>query len=221
MEGGVVTFAEAFGSKDPDGLEPLTPHTLMQIGSTTKHMTAVALLRLVDSGQVSLDDTLEELLPEMDFARDATWDDQVTLHLMLSHQGAFYDAIPWDGPPDDSELAAWTYGTYDRDSYLMNPPGAFWNYSNPNFVFVGLVTETVDGRAWPDIMREDVFLPLGMDRTFLRKTEVEADGDFALSYGMGTDDLMTGAEGPVDMEHMPDPGWARPAGLWSGRRRPR
>ena len=213
MESGVVTFAQAFGSRGPDPADPLTPSALMQIGSTTKHMTAVALLRLVAAGRLSLDDTLESLLPELDFRLDPGWDDGVTLHLMLSHQGGFFDTVPWDGAADDDLLASWTYGTFDEQFFLMSPPGAFWNYSNPNFALAGLVTQALDDRAWPDIVREDLFVPLGMDRTFARKAEVEADGDYALSYGLGVDDLTTGRLGPVAMEDVPDPAWARPAGL--------
>jgi CubicO group peptidase (beta-lactamase class C family) len=213
MEDGRVTFARALGVKDAAGEEPLTPETLMQIGSTTKQMTAVALLRNVEAGQVALDDTLEEVLPELEFALDGTWDDQVTLHDLLSHQGAFYDYIPWDGPADDTELVDWTYGVFDESYFLMNTPGVFWNYSNPNFVFAGLISEEQDSRFWPDIMVEDLFAPLGMDRTFLRRAEVEEEGDYSISYGLGLDDLTTGAMGPVDMTTMPDPGWGRPAGL--------
>ncbi|HSA32357.1 MAG TPA: serine hydrolase domain-containing protein [bacterium] len=213
MKDGAVIFAAAYGSKDPAGKTPLTPDTLMQIGSTTKQMTAAGLLRKVEAGALALDDTIEELLPDLEFARDASWDDALTPHLLLSHQGGFYDWIPWNGPPDDTELADNTYGVYDELYYLMNPPGAFWNYSNPNFVLAGLITETLDTRKWPDIMREDLFVPLGMDRTFLRKSEVEKDGDYALSFGLGIDDLQSGESGPVTMEMMPDPGWGRPAGL--------
>ena len=213
MENGQVTFAHAFGFKDAAGTQALTRDTLMQIGSTTKQMTAVALLRKVQAGTVSLDDTIGELLPNLDFTLDPAWQTQVTLHHLLSHQGAFVDWLPWAGPADDSELVDTTYNTFDNHYFLMNPPGAFWNYSNPNFVFAGLIDQTYDSRMWSDIMVEDVFSPLGMNRTFLRKTEVEADGDYALSYGLGTDDLQMGVEGDVTMERMPDPGWARPAGL--------
>lgn len=213
MEDGVVTFAEAFDSRDPDGAEPLRPSTLMQIGSTTKHMTATGLLRLVDGGHVSLDDTLESLLPELEFALDPTWDDQITLHLLLSHQSGLDDLVPWRGSPLDGSLASWTYRAWDEDAYLMSPPGAFWNYSNPGFVLAGLVTEVMDDRPWPDIMREDVFLPLGMDRTFARKAEVEDDGDYSLSYGIGLSDLGTGRESPLDMDDVGDAAWVRPAGL--------
>ncbi|RLB53513.1 MAG: hypothetical protein DRI90_21085 [Deltaproteobacteria bacterium] len=66
---------------------------------------------------------------------------------------------------------------------------------------------------WPDIMLEDLYQPLGMVRTFLRKTEVEDDGDYALSYGMGVDDLTSGQQGPTAMDDVPDPAFSRPAGL--------
>jgi CubicO group peptidase (beta-lactamase class C family) len=216
MEDGVVTFAAAFGSKDPDGAEPLTPDTLMQIGSTTKQLTATALLRKVEDGAVTLDATLEEVLPALEFALDGTWDDQITLHHLLSHQGGLVDFILGSVSSEDDALAGFGYGGFAQQAYLMNPPGAFWNYSNPNFALAGLVTESLDTRPWPDIVLEDVFAPLGMDRTFPRKSEVEADGDFALSYGLGLDDLATGIPGPVAMEDVPDPAFDRPAGfVWT------
>ena len=216
MEDGVVTYAAAFGSKDADGLEPLTPDTLMQIGSTTKQMTATALLRKVEEGAVSRDDALGAVLPELEFASGADWDDEILLSDLLSHQSGLADWTLGDPSSDDGELEAFTYGTFEAQEVLMNPPGAFWNYSNPNFSLLGLVTQTYDTRMWPDIVEQDVFAPLGMARTFARKEEVEADGDYALSYGLGLDDLTTGIAGDVPMEQMPDPAWDRPAGfVWT------
>jgi len=213
---GEVLWADAFGELGPDGGAP-TASTLYQIGSTTKQMTAVGLLQRVEAGEVALDDTLEELLPELEFRLDPTWDDLVEVEHLLTHQGAFYDWLDWAATDDDDALANCSYGTYARLYFLMNEPGRFWNYSNPNFVFAGLITEELDDeRAWPDIMVDDVFEPLGMGRTWLRRAEVEDDGDFALSWGYGISALQTGIQGHVDMDDMPDPGWARPAGLvWS------
>lgn len=211
LEKGEITFAQAFGSKDAQGTAPLTPHTLMQIGSTTKQLTAAAVLQKVESGAVSLDDDLETVLPMLDFALDPTWDDLLLVRHLISHQGGFYDYTEWNHLDDDARLASFTYGEFAGNIFLMSPPGAFWNYSNPNFSLAGLVTEELDTRAWPDILREDIFLPLGMDRTFLRKTEVEADGDYSLSYGItGVSD---NTPGEVSMGQMGDSAWVRPAGL--------
>ena len=213
LENGEVTFAAAFGSKDADGNEPLTTTTLMQIGSTTKQMTAVALLRNVESAQVSLDDNLSSALPKLSFTVDPSWSDQILVRHLLSHQGALYDYTPWDTTANDNGLTSLAYGAFGQQEFLMAPPGQFWNYANPNFILAGLISQELDTRMWPDIMREDIFEPLGMNRTFLRKTEVEADGDYALSYGIGADSLENPTLGSVAMDQVPDPAFTRPAGL--------
>ncbi len=212
MENGQVSFAYTLGSRHPDREEDLSNDTLFQIGSDTKKHTAVALLQKVQDGLVSLDDNLDTTLPDLEFALDETWDDQILVQHLLTHQGAFYDWIPWDQSDSDSLLQSYTYGYFANNLWLMNPPGVFWNYSNPNFVLAGLITEENDTRAWPDIMVEDVYQPLGMDRSYLRKSEVEADGDYAIGYGVD----MYGNYGTVELDDVPDPGWGRPAGLtWS------
>jgi CubicO group peptidase (beta-lactamase class C family) len=216
LEGGEVTFAHAIGSKDPDGAEPLTPSTLMQIGSTTKQLSAAALLQKVDAGALALDDSLEAALPELEFALGPEWDDAITLHHLMSHQSGIYDFADWSKKDEDSWLAELAYGDFDDELFVMNPPGAFWNYSNAGFSMVGLVTEHADGRAWPDLLREDVLLPLGMDRTFARRAEVIADGDFSGSYGLTLADLDGGGPGDVEMDDILDSAFTRPAGLaWS------
>ena len=213
MEDGVVTFAATFGSGHPDQDVPITNSTLFQIGSDTKKQTAVAMLQKVEQGLISLDDTLAQALPLLEFAFGPEWNDQVLLQHLLTHQGAFYDYALWEMGEDDSLLASWTYGTFASQFFLMAPPGSFWNYSNPNFSLAGLITEVNDTRAWPDIMLEDVYRPLGMDRTFLRKAEVLADGDYAVGYGV---DPNTGAMGTREMDEVADHAWTRPAGLaWS------
>jgi CubicO group peptidase (beta-lactamase class C family) len=215
LEHGQVTFAHAFGSKDADGKVPLAPDTLMQIGSTTKQLAATAVLRKVEQGKVKLDATLKEMLPDLDFSRDATWSSAILLRHLISHTAGSYDMTPWGGSSADSELAKFTYGTFAKQEWMMSPSGAFWNYANPNFILAGLVAERLDGRAYPDLMREDIFVPLGMKRTFLRKAEVEADGDYALSYGYTAADLAGSNPtlGPVTMAEMSDSAWVRPAGL--------
>lgn len=215
MEGGEVTFARAFGSKDAEGLAPLEPDTLMQIGSTTKQLTAAALLRKVEAGDVALDDSLEDVLPSLEFTLDPEWDDQLLVRHLISHQGGVYDLTDWGGEETDEALASYSYGTFADEVFFMSPPGSFWNYSNPNFALAGLVTEELDTRAWPEIMGEDLFDPLGMSRTFLRRSEVEADGNFAASYGYTPADLDSSfpSQGVVPLDDVADPGWLRPAGL--------
>ncbi len=213
MEDGEVTFAAAFGYKDEDQTNPLRTTTLMQIGSTSKQMTAVALLRSVADGGVSLDASLEDALPGFEFALDDTWNDSITVHDLLSQQSGIVDWTPWVGSPDDDQLSAYTYGEFAEQAYAMNPPGIFFNYANPNYVLSGLLAENADTRAFPDILTQDLFVPLGMDRTFLRKTAVEADGDYALSFGFGNGLSADSNMQAIPMAEVQDSAWVRPAGL--------
>jgi len=214
MEGGEITFAKGFGTLTPNGDEPVTATTLFQVGSTTKMMTATGLLQKVEAGQVSLDATLAEALPALEFGLGPDWNEQVRVEHLITHQGGFSDYIDWEGSSDDEDLADFSYGFFANHLWLMNPPGVFWNYSNPNFSLAGLVTEETDDRMWPDLLVEDVLQPLGMERTYLRKSEVEADGDYAESFGWGSP--MDAAMHHVTMDEVDDAAWARPAGLaWS------
>jgi CubicO group peptidase (beta-lactamase class C family) len=221
LDHGRVIYAEGFGSADPEADVPVTPTTLFQIGSNSKMYTAAAMLRLVDAGTVALDDTVADYVPEMvlkDGVAGPSDPGAITLHHLLTHQGGFTDAVDWAGSSADAELDTYWSQTYGRSYGLQSTPGAFWNYSNPNFGVAGLIEERVDarGRAWPDIISEDILAPLGMDRTFTRKADVEEDGDYALSYGYKS--TLNGLVGPtrVPMEKVTDPASVRPAGMiWS------
>jgi hypothetical protein len=81
----------------------------------------------------------------------------------------------------------------------MSPPGAFYNYSNPNFMIAGLIVEKVSGQTYRSYMASKVFQPLGMARTTFLPDEVVADGDYA--YAAGNDS-------PQSYDNV----WARPAG---------
>jgi CubicO group peptidase (beta-lactamase class C family) len=216
MEDGQLTCRVALGSKAADSDEPVGLDTLFQIGSTTKMFTAVALLQKVEDGTLGLEDTLAEAYPNSEFALDETWNDAIELEHLLTHQGGFYDYVESDASSDDADLAGWHADTFFPNLWLMNDPGQFWNYANPNFTIAGLVAEHHDERSYPDVMLEDVFAPLGMSRTMQRKSEVQADGDFA----EGTGYYLSGgghAYGAVPIEDVPDPAAGRPAGVstWS------
>ncbi len=228
---GQIVYAQGFGSADPDNQQDITPDTLFEIGSDTKKLTAIALLQKIESGDLSLDDTVSDALGGFAFANagspeTADWSTKTTLHQLISHQGGLFDYLPWNSTSDDSDLAAYTFGDYQANLWAMAPGGEMWNYANPNFVLAGLAEELHDTRTYPDIVEQDVFAPLGMTRTYARKSEAEAAGDYAIGYGYsvsGTMDPNVWADpgnytvGTVQMADMQDSAWCRPAGgtTWS------
>ncbi len=223
---GEVVYAEGFGTRHPDTEEPVGTTTLFQIGSDTKKITAIAALRQVETGTLSLDDTVADVVPELVFLKDAPLAAELTLDELLSHQSAIFDYTPWTDAPDDTSLYDRTVGRFAENEFRLGPSGLFCNYSNPNFSLAGLLTQAVDGRMWPDIVEDDVFAPLGMTRTFARKTSVEADGDYATGVGYAFPDGHDSFDplaassaytfGTVELADTVDDGFIRPAGLvWS------
>jgi CubicO group peptidase (beta-lactamase class C family) len=223
---GEVIYAEGFGTKDEAEAAPVTADTLFQIGSDTKKVTAIALLRQVEAGVVALDDTVGALVPELALALAPDHLDAVTLHDLLSHQSGLWDYTPWNEAAADAQLGEVVLGRFAANEYPMMPPGIAWNYANPNFSLAGFVNEMVDGRAWPDIVGEDVFEPLAMARTYARRDDMlAAEDDIAsghgetLPEGLDTFSLFEGAPSLVGWlapDEQVDNAFTRPAGLvWS------
>jgi CubicO group peptidase (beta-lactamase class C family) len=225
---GEVIYAEGFGTKDEAG-NPVTTDTLFQIGSDTKKLAAMTLLQLVDAGELSLDQTVGELLPALELAPSPGHLDALTVHQLLSHQSGLWDYTPWIDGPDDGELSAVAYGTFAMNEFAMMPAGIAWNYSNPNFSLTGLLVEELGGRSWPDVVIDDVAAPLGMTNTYARRDDVLANAsDVASGFGPiypdGIDsfdllELASLVPLPPDWtlpEEQADHAFTRPAGLlWS------
>jgi len=210
-----VLYAGTFGTRSPDGGDAVEPTTLFRIGSTTKMMTSVSMLAAADRGALQMSDAVIDHLPGLDIAGDAPFGD-VSLHHLLSHTSGISEITPLDAGPADELLQDFTFSSFGfaGTTWMMAPAGSFWNYSNPNFALAGAVVEAADGRLYREIMREDVFAPLGMDRTLFLGEDVADDGDFAESdtydwTGQTTGQVRVGANSY-------DHGWSRPAGFaWS------
>ena len=153
-----VVYAKGFGTSNVETGTPVTPDTLFRIASTTKMLTAAALVALSERGGVELDAPVgryvKGLSPRLS---------RVTVHQLLSHTAGIRDGFSFHGPHDDSALSAfvrsWT------DDYLVAEPGEIFSYSNLGYALAGLVLEEVTGKPYADAMNDVLFRPLGMRRT--------------------------------------------------------
>jgi CubicO group peptidase (beta-lactamase class C family) len=155
-----------FGVTGRDG-ERVTPDTPFVIGSTTKSMTALAVLQLVEDGAVDLDDPLAHHLDGFEVL-PASWSDQVTVRRLLEHTSglpplAGAPATTWLQDVPIAEAAARVNGTE-----LVSEPGEAWQYTNANYVLLGALVEQVTGRPYAEHLEERLFTPLGMTRTTAR-----------------------------------------------------
>jgi CubicO group peptidase (beta-lactamase class C family) len=176
---GALVTTRGYGVKRRGQNDPVTPQTIFRIGSITKMMTAAAVLQQVEAGTVDLAAPITDLIPE--FALKAPWAaETLTSHHLLTHTTGFPDRLSdIEGRTDEQALTDWA--AQQSVTELHAPPGAFWNYSNPNFMLAGLVAERGSGTPYHRYMAEQVWLPAGMPSTSLTPAEAMADGDW--SYG--------------------------------------
>ncbi|MCD6058382.1 MAG: beta-lactamase, partial [Thermomicrobiales bacterium] len=142
---------------------PTRPDTLFQVGSNSKVFTATLVMRLVEAGLLDLDTPIGDYLPDLRLAdpRAAT---TVTLRHLLSHtSGVEGDRFEDTGEGDDA-VARYVAGAGD---WAQNTaPGEFWSYCNSGFGLAGRIVEVAAGTSFEAAMKERVFVPLGLERSF-------------------------------------------------------
>ena len=169
IKGGKLAFVKGYGAADLTYGIPFTAETPTNIGSSSKQFTGFALALLASRGKLSLDDDVRKHIPELkDFGK------KITVRHLLTHTTGyreFINTLIIEGrqvlegdyiAPDE------VIKVINRQPSLQNEPGAEFNYNNSAFSLATVVIERVSGRPFPEFMREEVFLPLGMTKTWVR-----------------------------------------------------
>ena len=214
IEDGELACAIGLGSSHPDDDVPVRSTTLFRLASVTKMLTATVLLQQVEAGAVELDAPVTDYVPDFEFVLDASWADLILVEDTLLHSSGMFDHLAVDGYYDDEDLAWFFDEFYGANLFLMNPPGLFWNYSNPNYCLAGRLVEVATGDFYDVAMDERLFTPLGMDRTFFDPDDILADGDYAVGDAYDWTGLTNNRmeAGPDSYDNV----WGRPAGFaWS------
>jgi D-alanyl-D-alanine carboxypeptidase len=138
-----------------------------RIGSLTKTMTATVLLQLAQEGRLSLDDTIGTYVPGMPNGDVATLRQLADMSSGIPSYTAV-DAFTTQLFADPTKV--WTPDElvgFVRGEAPSFAPGKGWEYSNTNYVLLGMVIEKVTGMPMADVFQERLFGPLGMtDTTF-------------------------------------------------------
>jgi CubicO group peptidase (beta-lactamase class C family) len=159
----------SFGVTSLDDPRPVTADTLFTIASISKTMTATAVMRLIELGRLELHTPVRAFLPEFR-VRDHAASEQVTPWHLLTHTPG------WEGQLTTEDRGAEALAHFASTIMPTLPqlaaPGETWSYNNAGFALLGRLIETVTGHGIHDALRELVFGPLGLTRTFTRLTDV-------------------------------------------------
>lgn len=133
--------------------------------SIAKSFTTVAVLQLVERGDIDLDEDVTTYLPDDVRIADTHPGEPVTVHHLLTHTAGFAESVDWDDPDDpDSWRTAHEFLRETTADRLFSP-GEFIAYSNYGIGLAGLIVEEVGGRPFEEYVHDHVLTPLGMDGT--------------------------------------------------------
>lgn len=164
----------AAGWHNRDEQVPADPQALFKIGSISKLYIAAATAKLVNAGNLSLDDTLADHLPEL--LGRIEYADQITLRMLLQHRSGIPNFVDHPDYP-------WFESLPDRDAYLAfaldQPadfePGSDYRYSNTGYLLIGNILDKVLGYSHHQYIHSEILEPLGLNHTFSLMSEVDSE----------------------------------------------
>jgi len=159
------TALRGFGVTSVDDPQPITPDTLLTIASISKTVTTTAMMKLADQGRVELKAPVRKYVPDFR-VQDEAVSREVTLWHLLTHTPGWEGQI--SAEDRGTEALAHFATVVMHDLPQLATPGSVWSYNNAGFSLAGRVIEVVTGRNIHDALRELVFAPLGLTRTFTR-----------------------------------------------------
>jgi CubicO group peptidase (beta-lactamase class C family) len=156
------TAVEASGFADAAARRAVTADDPVRVASISKLVTAIAVMRLVEQGQLNLDNDVSKWLG-WSLRNPAFPDRPITLRLLLSHRSSLTDELDYVLPLD-AELRTVLSDPKAWDA--EHPPGTFFRYANFNFPVVAAVMERATGERFDRLMDRLVLAPLKLDACY-------------------------------------------------------
>jgi CubicO group peptidase (beta-lactamase class C family) len=174
---GVLFSADAYGVARTGTDTEVTPETPFLTGSISKSFTALAVMQLVEAGDVDLDADVSEYLDGY-LGRPAG---AITIRQLLGHTSGFSTLQGNTSHTDKTGGKGELQRTVDELAEVepAYEPGGRWEYSNTNYQILGRLIEVVSGQEYQVYVAANILAPVGMEHSFV------ADGETHESMATG------------------------------------
>lgn len=161
-------WAQSFGMEDPGAGKAAGPETVYRIGSVSKLFTDIAIMQLVERGEVDLDAPIQTYLP--DFKPRNPYDKPITLRQLMSHRAGLVRE-----PRAGHYFHGFSGGLEKtvqslNGSPLIYEPETRVKYSNAGIAVVGYVLEKLKGQSFPLYLQQKVISPMGLKNSAFEDT---------------------------------------------------
>ena len=159
---GELALVKAFGVRDRQSKDAVTPETAFRIASMTKSFTVLAVLKLRDEGKLSLDDPAAKWISEMAEWKYPTRDSApIRIRELLTHGAGFPEDNPWGDRQlaiSDDKLTQWL----EAGLPFSTAPDTAYEYSNYGFALLGRIVAKASGVPYREYMEKQILAPIGM-----------------------------------------------------------
>lgn len=164
---GKIEWARGYGVTEAGTTKIVTPETIFQVCSISKHVAMVGALRLVQKGVLDLDENVNRYLVSWKIPANGDWQPQVTLRQLLAHTAGlsynwFRGFREGEPPPTLTEVLAGQPPANTPPVRVVMLPGTQFRYSGSHYAALQQLLIDATGTPFPQLMRELVFEPLEM-----------------------------------------------------------
>lgn len=186
VKDGNPLIAKGYGIADAAAKTPIDAYTKFRIGSITKQFTAASILLLQEEGKLSMSDPFCKYIDPCPEA----WK-PITIHNLASMSSGIpnFTALPNFQELRKNDMKPSETIALVSDKPLNAAPGEAFEYSNSNYVLLGMIIEKVSGKTYEQFLKERIFGPLKLENTGYDHGKVRIKGS-ALGYSLKDDEVV-------------------------------
>jgi CubicO group peptidase (beta-lactamase class C family) len=173
VQGDQVIHLQGYGSAG--GGRGVTPQTPFLLASISKSFTALAVMQLVEAGELELDTPVQQVLPW--FQVQGAGAAAITVRHLLYQTSGFSENLGYERnlEPDAADALEASIRRLAGQS-LVRAPGEAFEYSNTNYDLLGLIVETISGQTYEQYIQDEIFAPLAMANAHTSLAQARANG---------------------------------------------
>jgi CubicO group peptidase (beta-lactamase class C family) len=159
-----VIYKGAFGYANFICKDTLTTETTFQLASVSKQFTAMAIMMLQERGDLHYDDSVQQYIPEFPY-------NGITIRSLLTHRSGLPNYMYFsDKLWPDRKVALANDDVLnlmkEHQPKVYFKPDARFDYSNTGYSLLASIVEKVSGMPFAEFLKEEIFEPLDMTRTY-------------------------------------------------------
>lgn len=214
VTGEKVLFQEGFGYADRKKQTPYTPGTIQNIGSVSKTVVGVALVKAMEKGLFTMDTPINDILP-FDVINPYHSETPILVRHLANHSSSILDTkfygqtyVAYEEPEIEEGMAMDYFGFinsheqielgdflkkilnkegkwYKKKNFLKKAPGAEREYTNLNAALAAYLIEVASGLSFKTFTQEQIFSPLNMSSTGWSRSDLNSDAFASLYFPRG------------------------------------